>query len=86
MPAIKARKAALEEYRNIHLYMSDFPGGRFNLGIMYANTGELEKAAQSYREALNTDALFYMAKVNLAMVYTRQEKTSVKLRDSCVKC
>ncbi len=72
--ARKARKAALEEYRNIHLYTSDFPGGRFNLGIMYANAGELEKAAQSYREALEIDGLFYMAKVNLAMVHTQQGK------------
>jgi len=72
--ARKARKAALEEYSNIHLYTSDFPGGRFNLGIMYANAGELEKAAQSYREALKIDELFYMAKVNLAMVYTQQGK------------
>ena len=74
VPARKARKAALEEYRNIHLYTSDFPGGRYNLGIMYANAGELEKAAQSYREALKIDGLFYMAKVNLAMVYTQQGK------------
>ncbi|HWR74481.1 MAG TPA: multiheme c-type cytochrome, partial [Bacteroidales bacterium] len=69
-PARKARKAALEEYRNIHLYTSDFPGGRYNLGIMYANSGELEQAARSYREALKIDGLFYMAKVNLAMVCT----------------
>ena len=75
-PARKARKSALEEYRNIHLYNSDFPGGRYNLGIMYANAGELEKAARSYQEALKTDGLFYMAKVNLAMVYTQQGKNA----------
>ncbi len=74
VPARKARKAALEEYKDIHLYTSDFPGGRYNLGIMYANAGELEQAAQSYREALNIDGLFYMAKVNLAMVYAQQGK------------
>ena len=74
-PARKARKAALEEYKAIHLYTADFPGGRFNLGVMYANEGELEKAAQSYREALKIDGLFYMAKVNLAMVYAQQGKS-----------
>ncbi len=74
VPARKARKAALEEYKDVHLYTSDFPGGRYNLGIMYANAGELEQAAQSYREALNIDGLFYMAKVNLAMVYAQQGK------------
>jgi tetratricopeptide (TPR) repeat protein len=75
-PAIKARKAALQEYIDVNLYTSDFPGGRYNLGIMYANNGELEKAAESYREALRTDNLFYMAKVNLATVYNRQGKNN----------
>jgi Tfp pilus assembly protein PilF/cytochrome c553 len=70
--ARKARKAALEEYRAINTYTSDFPGGAFNLGIMHANAGELEKAAGSYREALRIDGLFYLAKVNLATVYAQQ--------------
>jgi tetratricopeptide (TPR) repeat protein len=69
--ARKTRKAALEEYRDIHLYTADFPGGLFNLGILYANTGELDKAAGYYQKALKTDSLFYLAKVNLATVYAR---------------
>ncbi len=73
-PAKKARNAALDEYRLINLYTSDFPGGRYNLGIMYANSGNLDLAVQSYQEALKTDGLFFMAKVNLAMVYTQQGK------------
>ncbi len=73
-PAKKARNAALEEYRHINLYTSDFPGGRYNLGIMYANAGNLDRAVQSYQEALKTDGLFFMAKVNLAMVYAQQGK------------
>ena len=73
-PVIKARKEALQEYKDVNLYTSDFPGGRYNLGIMYANTGDLEKAAESYRAALRIDNLFYMAKVNLATVYNQQGK------------
>jgi tetratricopeptide (TPR) repeat protein len=73
-PAKKARKAALEEYREVNLYTSDFPGGRYNLGILYYNEGNLEMAAQSYREALKTDSLFYLAKVNLAILYASQGK------------
>lgn len=72
--AFKARKEALQEYIDANLYTSDFPGGRYNLGVMYANTGELEKAAESYRAALAIDNLFYMAKVNLATVYNQQGK------------
>jgi tetratricopeptide (TPR) repeat protein len=73
-PVKKARKDGLEEYRDINLYTSDFAGGRYNLGIMYANAGDLEKAAESYRAALKIDNLFYMAKVNLATVYNQQKK------------
>jgi tetratricopeptide (TPR) repeat protein len=73
-PVRKARKAALQEYTDVNLYVSDFPGGRYNLGIMYANAGELEKAAESYRSAIKIDNLFYMAKVNLATVYNQQGK------------
>ncbi len=73
-PARKARKAALEEYTDVNLYVSDFPGGSYNLGIMYANAGDFEKAAEYYRAAIKTDNLFYMAKVNLATVYNQQGK------------
>ncbi len=72
--ARKARKAALGEYSAINTYTADFPGGLFNLGLMYANTGQPDKAAEYYREALRTDGLFYMAKVNLATIYAGQGK------------
>ncbi len=32
-PVKKARNAALEEYVNVNLYVSDFPGGNYNLGV-----------------------------------------------------
>jgi len=67
-------KEALQEYTDVNLYVSDFPGGRYNLGILFANTGELEKAAESYRAALKTDNLFYITKVNFATVYNQQGK------------
>lgn len=71
-PVKKARKAALQEYVNVNLYMTDFPGGNYNLGILYANAGDMEKAGEYYRAALKADNLFYMAKVNLASVYNVQ--------------
>jgi len=74
--ARKARRAALEEYREINLYNADFPGGLFNLGIMYANAGDLGRAEAAYREALGVDDQFYMAKVNLATVYAKQGKSA----------
>jgi tetratricopeptide (TPR) repeat protein len=74
-PARKARRAALDEYREVNLYNADFPGGLFNLGIMYANAGELSRAEAAYREALGVDDQFYMAKVNLATVCAQQGRT-----------
>jgi tetratricopeptide (TPR) repeat protein len=70
----KALNEAMTEYINMNLYVSDFPGGRYNLGVMYANKGNLEMAAKSYEEALKIDGLFNRAKVNLAMVYNQQGK------------
>lgn len=71
-PARKARRAALDEYAEINLYNSDFPGGLFNLGLMYANAGDFTRAEAAYREALGVDDQFYMAKVNLATVSAQQ--------------
>jgi tetratricopeptide (TPR) repeat protein len=73
-PAKRAMKAAMEEYRKLNLYVADFAGGRFNLGVMYANAGNLDLAAKAYEEALKIDGLFNMAKVNLATVYNQQKK------------
>lgn len=73
-PVRKARREALKEYTDVNLYVSDFPGGRYNLGILYDNSGDMERAAESYRAALKTDNLFYMAKVNLATIYNQQGK------------
>jgi tetratricopeptide (TPR) repeat protein len=70
--ARKTRRAALDEYGEINLYNADFPGGLFNLGIMYANAGDFPKAEAAYREALGVDDQFYMAKVNLATVCAQQ--------------
>lgn len=74
--ARKARRAALDEYREINLYNADFPGGLFNLGIMYANAGEFVRAESAYREALGVDDRFFMAKVNLATVCAQQGRNS----------
>jgi len=72
LPARKARRAALDEYMRINLYNADFPGGLFNLGVMYANAGDLARAEAAYRDALGIDDQFYLAKVNLATLFAQQ--------------
>jgi len=53
---------------------ADFPSSRHNLGNLYANLGELDKAVMQYRKAIAIDDQFYPAMVNLAMLYNRLGK------------
>lgn len=75
---------SLSEYKNMNLYMADFPSGRMNLGIMYSNQQKLSEAAKEYEEAVKIDSLFIPAKVNLAIVYNqlgRNNEAEILLRD-----
>ena len=75
---------ALKEYEEMNLYMADFPSGRLNLGVLYANEGDLLKAARQYEEAIKIDSLFFPAKMNLAIVYNKlgeNENAEILLRD-----
>jgi len=75
---------ALNEYKEINLYMADFPSGRMNLGIMYANQGKIDSAALQYEEAIKIDSLFFPAKANLAIIYNqlgKNDKAEFLLRD-----
>ncbi len=79
-----AFSSALSEYKDMNLYMADFPSGRMNLGIMYANQHELVEAAKQYEDAIKIDSLFYPAKMNLSIIYSQLGKTSkaeILLRD-----
>ncbi len=75
---------ALAEYKDMNLYMADFPSGRMNLGIMYANQHELVEAAKQYEAALKIDSLFYPVKMNLAITYNqlgKNDEAEILLRD-----
>lgn len=64
---LQERVAALE-------YNADFPGGKFNLGNYYYNTGNLAKAEEFFAKAIKQDPLLHSVKVNLAYVYNQQGK------------
>jgi tetratricopeptide (TPR) repeat protein len=70
----KVFRAALLEYEKAMEYTADFASSRHNLGNMYANLGQPEKAEEQYRKAIQIDDLFSPAKVNLAMVYNQMGK------------
>jgi Tfp pilus assembly protein PilF len=62
----------LDEYRQVMERTADFAPSRLNLGNLYADLGQTEKAVANYRKAIAIDNQFYPAKVNLAMLYNRQ--------------
>jgi tetratricopeptide (TPR) repeat protein len=67
-------RAVIDEYRLSMEYTADFAPSRHNLGLLYANLGQPDKAEANYRQAIAIDRLFYPAKVNLAMLYNQQKK------------
>lgn len=70
----EAFRAALESYRQSMLYNADLAPQRYNLGNLAINAGDEALAEAEYRKAIQIDGAFYPAKVNLAMLYNRQEK------------
>jgi tetratricopeptide (TPR) repeat protein len=67
-------KQALAEYINAMQRTGDFAASRHNLGNLYADLGQTDRAIDHYRKAIAIDRLFYPAKVNLAMLYIRRGK------------
>ncbi|MFC1824558.1 multiheme c-type cytochrome, partial [Thermodesulfobacteriota bacterium] len=67
----KIFRAALNEFIASMEYSGDFAFGRYNLGNLYATLNSHEEAIQNYQAAIKIDALFYPAKVNLAMLYNQ---------------
>ncbi|WP_372682665.1 tetratricopeptide repeat protein, partial [Desulfosarcina sp.] len=60
---------ALAEYITAMERTGDFAASRHNLGNVYADLGQTDRAIGHYRRAIAIDRLFYPAKVNLAMLY-----------------
>jgi len=67
-------EAVLEEYKQAMTYTADFAPSRHNLGNLYADMGQNDKAVSDYLAAIRIDDQFYPSKVNLAMLYNRQGK------------
>ena len=80
----KRYRAALLEYQESMEYSADFAFARYNLGNLYANLRQPEKAEKFYRGAMRIDGQFYPAKVNLAMLYNqtgRKDRSEALLRE-----
>jgi predicted CXXCH cytochrome family protein len=67
---------ALAEFRDGQLATSDQPGAHLNLGVVYANLGELDQAVAAYQTALRVDPQFVPARFNLATLYNGEGKNA----------
>ena len=77
-------QAALQGYQESMKYSGDFAFGRYNLGNLYLNLQESQKAVENYRAAIHIDNQFFPAKVNLAMLYNqmgRNDEAEMLLRE-----
>jgi len=71
-PGAAARVAAgLREFEASQRVQADMPGAHLNLGIVYGNRGENERAEAEYRIALRMDPAFLPASFNLATLLNK---------------
>ena len=69
-------KAALDEYKERQASIADRPESHLNLGILYENIGENNKAEASYRNSIRIVNDFIPARFNLANFYNRTGRNS----------
>ncbi len=60
---------ALDEYIAVQTYNADRPDGRMNLGTLYAERHDPERAINEYRKAIEIDPTFVPVYANLADLY-----------------
>ncbi len=69
-----ALERALKEYVEAQRLDADRPGGRLNLGALYAQQRRFEQAVAEFRAAMRIEPQFVPAYVNLADLYREQGK------------
>lgn len=68
------RGAAVREYEEVQRLHADHPGGRLNLGDLYRDQRDLERAEASYRQAISLEPAFIPAYLNLADLYREMDR------------
>jgi Tfp pilus assembly protein PilF len=67
---------ALEEYNAALMINADHPSTHLNLGNLFLNTGQYEKAEASYKEAIELEPGLVAPYINLADLYRRLDRDS----------
>ena len=63
------RASAVSQYEEVLRLHADHPGGRLNLGDLYRDQGNYDRAETSYRQAMVMEPAFIPAYLNLADLY-----------------
>ena len=83
----RLRASAVREYEQVQQLHADHPGGRLNLGDLYRDQRDFERAEASYRQAISLEPAFVPAYLNLADLYREmgREAEARKLLEEALK-
>ena len=70
----RLRASAVGEYEAVQQLHADHPGGRLNLGDLYRDQRDFERAEASYRQAIALEPAFIPAYLNLADLYREMDR------------
>ena len=68
------RASAVSEYEKVQQLHADHPGGRLNLGNLYRDRRDHDRAEASYRKAMTVEPAFIPAYLNLADLYREMDR------------
>lgn len=72
--ALQQRDTTLREYEESQMFNADYPAAHMNLGNLYLELGEYDRAAASYKKVIKIEPAFIPGYINLADVYRVQNK------------
>ncbi|BBO16230.1 heme protein [Candidatus Brocadia pituitae] len=72
--ALQRRNTVVNEYEETQLLNADYPAAHINLGNLYLERSEYDRAAASYKKAIEIEPTFVPGYINLADVYRVQNQ------------
>ncbi len=72
--ALQQREIVIKEYEETQMLNADYPAAHINMGNLYLDCGEHDRAAALYKKAIEIEPAFIPGYINLADVYRLQNK------------